>query len=212
VLSAQPKMECYLTMPKELVFDSKLGIYIPDPFKVEVTLTNKGDSNALNIRMRSYADPALGIIVKRDTTTQYGWLINAVPRKIGDTVMICALFSFSNHPEIRCCEKIWIPVFISTDVGAKENNPSSFYLGQNYPNSFAQSTTINLPLLVGEGRGEVIFKIYDIFGREVLDLSKDVLGKSSLVISNSQLPTQGIYFYRLTVGNESQTKIMTLIK
>jgi hypothetical protein len=66
--------------------------------------------------------------------------------------------------------------------------------------------------LLGEGRGEVIFKIYDIFGREVLDLSKDVLGKSSLVISNSQLPSQGIYFYRLTIGNQSQTRMMTMIK
>ena len=99
-----------------------------------------------------------------------------------------------------------------TLVGIGETSTPSFYLGQNYPNPFTRTTTIGFRLNPGEGRGEVRFKVYDVFGREVLDFSNKIMDNSPLTIDYSQLPTQGIYFYRLTVGNESRTKMMTLIK
>ncbi len=87
---------------------------------------------------------------------------------------------------------------------------SDFVLSQNYPNPFTQMT-IKLPLLLGEGRGEVLLKIYDVFGREVLDLSNKI-DNSSLTILNSQLPNPGIYFYQLRTGKEIQTRKMILIR
>lgn len=100
----------------------------------------------------------------------------------------------------------------TSDVGELRSSPETIILEQNYPNPFTQQTSIQLPLLLGEGRGEVVFKIYDIFGREVLDLSRSVIGNSSLLIRNSQLPAPGIYFYRLTVNGISKTKSLTLLR
>lgn len=81
-----------------------------------------------------------------------------------------------------------------------------------YPNPFTSSTTIELTLFLGEGMGEVSFKVYNIFGREVLDLSNQIINNSQLIIHNYQLPNLGIYFYRLMIGNESQTKMMVLLR
>lgn len=91
------------------------------------------------------------------------------------------------------------------------NTPSSFYLEQNYPNPFNTLTNIDFRFSNAEQKN-VSFKVYDIFGREVLDLSKEVIGQSSVVIRNSQLPSQGIYFYRLKIGNQSQTKSMVVMR
>ncbi len=99
--------------------------------------------------------------------------------------------------------------------------PRSFTLGQNYPNPFTTQTAITLtPSLsqwerVSEGRVRVSFKVYDIFGREVLDLSDRIDNPPSadkLTIDNFQLPAPGIYIYRLTIGHESQARMMIVVK
>ncbi len=102
----------------------------------------------------------------------------------------------------------------STDV-AQDYFEKDFYLLQNYPNPFSLNTTFSLPLLLGEGRGEVTFKVYDVLGREALDLSNEAIrnflhGESAtdVVIRKSQLPGAGMYFYRMTFGSQSQTKMM----
>ncbi len=107
----------------------------------------------------------------------------------------------------------------STFVERDKNIPSSIELHQNYPNPFSTSTTIQIdltPTLSYEEReteGRVrSFKVYDLLGREVLDLSDEANQKSEIVIHNSQLPRAGMYFYRLTVGNKSQTKMMSYLR
>ncbi len=103
-----------------------------------------------------------------------------------------------------------------THIG-KEVTPVQFQLGQNYPNPFSERTTITIPLLLEEGRGEVSFKVYDIFGREVLDLSDRIINNYSvgsfgqLTIHNYQLPSPGIYFYRLMTPHSIQTKAMIML-
>ncbi len=124
---------------------------------------------------------------------------------------------------MSCCHKnIFIPkVGPIASLSSKVNDNEYELLSQNYPNPFSTSTTISFNLsptlslnkereTIGQHRANL--KVFDVFGREVLDLSKNVIGKSSLVISNSQLKNPGVYFYRLTVGNQSQTKMMMLLK
>ncbi len=105
---------------------------------------------------------------------------------------------------------------------------SSFYLGQNFPNPFTQSTIIQIDLtptlsLNKEretvGQRPVTLKVFDIFGREVLDLSDVIInnwelrtGNFELTIDNSQLKNPGVYFYRLTTPTFTQTKAMVMIK
>lgn len=89
---------------------------------------------------------------------------------------------------------------------------SDFTLYQNYPNPFSDRTTINLPLLAGEGRGEVVLKVFDIFGREVLDLSDQARINSEIIIDGTRLKRPGVYFYRLTTPAFTQIKTMVLMR
>ncbi len=96
------------------------------------------------------------------------------------------------------------------------------WLIENYPNPFSERTTITLipysPLpKSGEGLGErVSLKIYDLLGREVLDLSDRIIDNppsaEKLTIENSQLRNPGVYFYRLTTPTLTQTKAMVYVR
>ncbi|MBI5470903.1 MAG: T9SS type A sorting domain-containing protein [Ignavibacteriae bacterium] len=94
--------------------------------------------------------------------------------------------------------------------------PMTYSLEQNYPNPFNPTTSIRFSLPSG---GLVNLTIYDIAGREVKTLVNeqrlagihtvawDGRGKAGMSVSS------GVYFYRLTVGNEfTQTNKMAFIR
>lgn len=89
-------------------------------------------------------------------------------------------------------------------------NPQTFHLSQNYPNPFNPNTAITFNLPVS---GLVELKVFDISGKEVATLLKEdrTAGYYSVDFNASTL-SSGTYFYRLTVGNFSAIKKMTLIK
>ena len=98
----------------------------------------------------------------------------------------------------------------ANEVVILKNNRIHFSLYKNY---YFYLTMIDLAPTCGhnllyERAGEKSFKVYDIFGREVLDVSNKIIIDGELTIDNAQLPSPGIYFYRLTIGNESQTRMM----
>ena len=88
--------------------------------------------------------------------------------------------------------------------------PSGFSLGQNYPNPFNPVT--NLKFGISE-LGYVSLKVYDILGKEIVTLvnEKLSLGKYKVEFDGSGL-TSGVYFYRLTAGEFTETKRMLLVK
>lgn len=88
-------------------------------------------------------------------------------------------------------------------------SPPHFELNQNFPNPFSDRTTIELKI---PAEAKISFKVFDVFGREVLDLSREAVDHSPLLIENSQLPRPGAYFYRLTTATHASTKMMTLVK
>jgi photosystem II stability/assembly factor-like uncharacterized protein len=101
---------------------------------------------------------------------------------------------------------------ISTEV------PKSFSLSQNYPNPFNPSTRIkfDIPLSrgVSGGRGvSVKLIIYDILGREVATLVNEQLqpGTYEVEWDGTDYPS-GVYFYKLTTDEFTETKKMVLIK
>jgi hypothetical protein len=89
--------------------------------------------------------------------------------------------------------------------------PEKFYLFQNYPNPFNQSTIINFQ--ISEKRN-VILKIFDIAGREAAILVNEVLQPGSYEVRyDAPLTlTSGVYFYRLSAGDFTETKRMVIIK
>jgi hypothetical protein len=88
--------------------------------------------------------------------------------------------------------------------------PSSYSLSQNYPNPFNPSTNIKYQITNSK---LVSLKIFDIMGREVETLinEKQNAGTYEATFNGSNL-TSGVYFYRLTTDEFSETKKMLIIK
>jgi hypothetical protein len=88
--------------------------------------------------------------------------------------------------------------------------PDQFGMEQNYPNPFNPSTTVGFT--VAEER-RVRITVYNSLGVEVAELVNDVLaaGHYETSFDATALPS-GTYVYRMTSGDFTQTKQMTLSK
>lgn len=88
--------------------------------------------------------------------------------------------------------------------------PSDISLSQNYPNPFNARTTINFATPT---KGQARLEAFDILGRRVAVLFDGIVepGTHSVNWDCSQIPS-GVYFYRLTAGDKSSVKKMTLLK
>jgi Secretion system C-terminal sorting domain len=97
-----------------------------------------------------------------------------------------------------------------TFTDPKEIAPVKYKLEQNYPNPFNPSTTISYQLVKNS---DVLLTIYDVTGREIKILvnSYQGAGKYNVVFDASRL-SSGIYFYKLTTRDFSETRKMVLLK
>jgi len=88
--------------------------------------------------------------------------------------------------------------------------PTVTVLDQNYPNPFNAETSISYTLADG---GNVSLNIYDISGRlvETLVDGYQIAGKR-LVTWDASGGSSGIYFYKLTTPDFTQTKKMNLLR
>lgn len=88
--------------------------------------------------------------------------------------------------------------------------PNHFSLSQNYPNPFNPTTIINYQL---SASSNVSLKIYDITGKEISVLvnQKQTSGYYNVKFDGSNFPS-GVYFYKITAEDFSETKKMILIK
>jgi hypothetical protein len=87
--------------------------------------------------------------------------------------------------------------------------PSDYSIS-NYPNPFNPTTTINYQL---PSDGIVTLKVYDVVGKEVATLvnAHRSAGTYSVEFNASGLPS-GIYIYRLSANNFTESKKMLLMK
>jgi hypothetical protein len=103
---------------------------------------------------------------------------------------------------------------VRDETGVTER-PSEFTLYQNYPNPFNPTTKIEFTL---SKSGFVTLQIYDILGRKVRTLVLEELssGYKSVIWDgkndDGKDVASGIYFYRLKIGDFSESKKMLLLK
>ncbi|MDP2365756.1 MAG: T9SS type A sorting domain-containing protein [Ignavibacteria bacterium] len=97
--------------------------------------------------------------------------------------------------------------------------PKVYSLEQNFPNPFNPSTKIRytIPSNVKHQTSNVVLKVYDILGNELVTLVNDYRPAGAYEIefntsSISHQPSSGIYFYRLQSGDYAETKKMILLK
>ncbi len=110
-------------------------------------------------------------------------------------------------------EAIWIEhgsVEITlTTSGWAAPVPDAFELHQNYPNPFNARTAISFNLPAASG-WELC--IYDVVGRVVEKLNGHAAAGRVIVTWETPDSASGMYFYRLTAGEFTQTRKMTLLK
>jgi hypothetical protein len=88
--------------------------------------------------------------------------------------------------------------------------PEAYALEQNYPNPFNPSTTISFSL---PHAGQANLKVFNMLGQEVATLVNGSLTAGSYQVQfNPAGLASGVYFYKLTSGDFSQVKKMTLMK
>jgi hypothetical protein len=88
--------------------------------------------------------------------------------------------------------------------------PASYLLGQNYPNPFNPSTTISYSI---PKAGNVRISVLDVLGREVAVLVNGYKTPGSYNVEfNASELSSGVYFYKITSGDFTDTKKMVLIK
>lgn len=100
------------------------------------------------------------------------------------------------------------PVKIVTD---SKISLSEFELMQNYPNPFNPSTRIKFSLPVSQ---KVSLEVFDMLGNNVATLVDEykLAGNYEVEFSAKNGLASGVYYYRLVVGNYSQTKKMILMR
>ena len=96
---------------------------------------------------------------------------------------------------------------ISTEV------PEKFSLSQNYPNPFNPSTTIKFKIPASSSVAQTFLSVYDILGREVTTLVSQQLSPGTYEVNwdASNYPS-GLYFYKLTTGDYTETRKMIMLK
>ena len=103
--------------------------------------------------------------------------------------------------------------FTWTDWTSAEENElpiKSFELFQNYPNPFNPSTNIKYDI---PERNFVTIKVYDALGNELSTLvNEEKINGSYVVEFNGSGLASGIYYYRITAGDFSETKKMIYLK
>ncbi|MCK9282122.1 MAG: T9SS type A sorting domain-containing protein [Melioribacteraceae bacterium] len=105
----------------------------------------------------------------------------------------------------------WIGDKWNPGTGVEEETiPEAYSLLQNYPNPFNPTTTIKYSVAAA---GFVTLKVYDVLGRQVMDLVNRQQDKGNYTVSfNGSNLSTGVYFYKLESGNFSSIKKMMLIK
>ena len=93
--------------------------------------------------------------------------------------------------------------------------PSGFSLSRNYPNPFNPETKIKFTIPASAVSGSIFttLAVFDILGRETAVLvNEDLVAGIYEVTFNASGLNSGIYFYRLTAGNFTETGKMMLLK
>jgi len=88
--------------------------------------------------------------------------------------------------------------------------PVKFSLSQNYPNPFNPVTKIDFTLPISEN---VMLKIYDLSGREIVTVLNEFRTAGYYTVDfNAANLASGVYYYKLTAGNNTAVNKMIVVK
>lgn len=109
------------------------------------------------------------------------------------------------------------PIGSEPSTGAGPIVPNTHYLGQNAPNPFNPSTSIEFGIPAGAS-GNVTIDIFDVAGKLVRTLLNESRGSGTWRVTwdgttnAGSRVSSGVYFYRLRTSQFVQTRRMTLVE
>jgi len=131
-----------------------------------------------------------------------------------ETVLLDFPLYFAQEPtSIEILHKVLRDIGVvpsGVEEEASPSIPTDFALHQNYPNPFNVNTTISYQVPVAS---HVKLKVYNILGQKVATLldEKQAAGYWSVIWETSKV-SSGLYLYKLTAGDYTETKRMILVK
>lgn len=108
------------------------------------------------------------------------------------------------------------PLFV--DLTTRDLVPPKLYIAQNFPNPFERMTTIKFGIPIKHRDDVARLVVYDVAGRVVRTLISGRLDPGYYHITwngkeaHARDVGAGVFFYRLTVGDENLTKKMIYVK
>ena len=163
--------------------------------------------NAIPDTTKEHTDLPITLTYTDDDTTRYGESSYSFNRKF-----TASIYSFGVTLSDSLLQYIRIENIITGIEGSKIL-PADYSLSQNYPNPFNPATRINyaVPAL-----SQVIMKVYDVLGNEVVTLVNDVKAQGSYEVNFNGLNlSSGIYFYRIDAnavdGNKHFSKVSKML-
>lgn len=182
------------------------------------------DSSLYYYRIEPMGMSVLWSMKQRDTlnlSARGTLFVSHIPTIMGDSLIREDTLRVNGSTKIPLTDRV--PIFISgsnfilnSEESLTAQQPTGFVLMQNYPNPFSVSTTIRFQITdygletaeVRNPNAVITLKVYDLLGREVLDLSSKIINHDYLKIDNSELPAPGMYFYQLRSEKNIQTRKM----
>jgi hypothetical protein len=196
-------------------------VFTDSTYAVMATVRNFGDIRETFDVISSiggYADTVQVTGLLPDSSIQVPFNLWQVPPTDSTTYImtVCTQVSQDSATSNDCVSKF---IFALTPVGVEEESNyqmpiTNFNLFQNHPNPFHSRTMIHyqIPSMNHDTRytNHVRLEVYDITGRLVMTLvdGNQKPGFYQLPITSHQLPTSGIYFYRLTIGVNLNTPLL----
>lgn len=155
------------------------------------------------------------ITISQGQTVNVPMTITLNPSWVAANCRVIVFVQNNTDKKVQNAEYMDVPT-IPTGVGNPVNGiPTSFGISQNFPNPFNPTTQFDYAV---SSESFVSIKVYDLLGREVKALAT---GQKSVGVhrvewdgtdnSGNTVPS-GMYLYRMTAGNFSQTKKMMLMK
>jgi hypothetical protein len=105
---------------------------------------------------------------------------------------------------------LWGDTTLTTIKQTNSTTPGSLHLYQNYPNPFNPTTRIKFDI---PNSGNVSIKIYDITGKEIIELVNQYLSPGTYeALWDADGFASGVYYYRLETDGFSKTNKMLLVR
>lgn len=117
--------------------------------------------------------------------------------------------------EVRWNEELDFSVTVPVTSAGRELIPTSYALEQNYPNPFNAGTVISFAL---PEASRVKVTVFNVLGQTVNVLADEEMSAGMQRVpwdgrdNNGNWSPSGVYFYRISAKNFTDTKKMTLIK